>query len=118
MKILIAAFTKANRLRIKETVHSVVDEGRIFEAQEVKSAIEIIIGEYPDVIVMDMHFSDGSGFDLLDYIYDHDLEIFLIVLADFDSPKQKNACYEKGAHYCFDKYRDYEMLPMVLEEYA
>jgi two-component system, OmpR family, response regulator len=82
-------------------------------------AVERIAAAAPDVLILDLHLRDGSGFGVL-----RSLERAghrrpkVIVLTGFDQPQYRREAETLGADAFLDKSRDYHRLPVLLNSYA
>jgi two-component system, OmpR family, response regulator len=82
-------------------------------------AVERIAAAAPDVLILDLHLRDGSGFGVL-----RSLERTsprrprVIILTGFDQPQYRREAETLGADAFLDKSRDYHRLPVLLNDYA
>lgn len=54
----------------------------IFEADGVKSGMELISRINPDIVLLDVEMNDGTGFDLLNSLNDYNFELIFITAHD------------------------------------
>jgi len=82
-------------------------------------AVERIAASAPDVLILDLHLRDGSGFGVL-----RSLERAgarrpkVIILAGFDLPQYRREAETLGVDAFLNKSRDYHRLPVLLSGYA
>ena len=69
-----------------------------------------------DVIILDLHLKQGTGFGVMRALATTQLKPRIIVLTNYDLPEYKNAAIALGATHFLDKARDYGRLPEVLHE--
>ena len=69
-----------------------------------------------DVIILDLHLKQGTGFGVMRALATAHLKPRIIVLTNYDLPEYKNAALALGATHFLDKARDYGRLPEVLHE--
>ena len=69
-----------------------------------------------DVIILDLHLKQGTGFGVMRALATAQLKPRIIVLTNYDLPEYKNAALALGATHFLDKARDYGRLPEVLHE--
>jgi len=117
MKLLIADDSELLRISLKKLLHSVQEIEQVFEAADPHEAIDVITRHYPDVMILDLSFHKGNGFDVMDYLLEHDLEVVVIVLTNFATEHNEQKSYDKGADYFFDKSHEYEQLEQVIKAY-
>jgi len=118
MKLLIADDSELLRQSLKKLLHPVQEIDQVFEAADPAEAIHLIDQYYPDVLILDLRFHEGNGFEVMDHLIDHDLEMLVIVLTNFATQHNEHKCYDKGAHYFFDKSHEYERLEEVIRGFA
>mgnify|MGYP006285904077 FL=1 len=118
MKLLIADDSEILRISLKKLLQPVQEIDQVFEASDPVGAIDMINRYYPDVMILDLRLHDGNGFEVMDYLAEHSLEILVIVLTNFATEHNEQKSYDKGAHYFFDKTHDYEQLEQVIRSYA
>lgn len=85
MKILVVEDERNIREAIVQMIGIYVSEShQVFEAESVKSAVEIIPLIKPDVLFLDIQLRDGSGFDVLSRIaYDNISVVFITAYEQF-----------------------------------
>jgi DNA-binding NarL/FixJ family response regulator len=67
-----------------------------------------------DVLVLDLHLKQGTGFGVLRALATAKRKATVIVLTNYDLPEFKSAALALGATYFLDKSRDYWLLPELL----
>jgi len=118
MKLLIADDSEILRMSLKKLLHPIQEIDQVLEAENPKGAIDLINTYYPDVMILDLRLDHGSGFEVMDHLLEHDLEMVVIVLTNFATDYNKQRSYDKGADYFFDKSHDYEQLEQLIRTYA
>ena len=117
MKILIADDSNLLRVSIRKFIEPFSEMHQIFESVDIHSTIDAICEVHPDIIILDLSFPDGNGFEVLDFLIEHDLDIMVIVLTNFANRHNEAKCFEKGASFFFDKSHEYEKLEGIIREY-
>ncbi len=70
---------KDSRKRIKHYLKEKFSEIKIIsEAQSVKSGLESMIAQPPDLLFLDAHLPDGTGFELLSQLKSFDFEVIFV----------------------------------------
>ncbi len=103
MKILIVDDSKEIRDRILRLIASKTDFTKVLQAETLHQAKEIISGETPEVLLLDIKLPDGTAFDILDSIDRTTYSPIIIILTNYDLPSYREEAREKGASYFFDK---------------
>lgn len=69
----------------------------------------------PDVAILDVRLSQGSGVEVLGDIKRCAPESKIIMLTNFVDPENRNACIDHGADYFFDKSIELEKAVALLQ---
>lgn len=88
----------------------------IGQSGSVKVATENILRLRPDVILIDIRLSDGSGLDALKELQMHGLKTPSIVTTFDPYPEHRKLAMERGATYFFDKAKELWKIPVVLKQ--
>jgi len=105
--------------RIGELIHRLPRIDLIGTVDTEAEAVERIATSAPDVLILDLHLRDGSGFGVL-----RSLERAatrrpkIIILTGFDLPQYRREAETLGADAFLNKSRDYHRLPVLLSSYA
>lgn len=82
-------------------------------------AVEQIASCAPDVLILDLHLRDGSGFGVLRSLGQTSApRPKVIVLTGFDLPQYRREAETLGVDAFLNKSRDYHRLPALLSGYA
>jgi len=87
------------------TVEGTCTVGRASRAAE---AIEGILAEHPDMVVLDLKLADGSGFDVLRAVHRAAPGIDVYMLTNFASEPYRRLAERLGARDFFDKTTEFE----------
>jgi CheY-like chemotaxis protein len=85
-------------------------------AETEAAAIALVAHGTVDVIILDLHLRQGTGFGVMRALATTQFKPLIIVLTNYDLPEYKNAAFTLGATHFLDKVRDYGRLPEVLLE--
>ena len=80
------------------------------------AALAILADQEVDVIVLDLHLRQGTGFGVLRGLPNDSKRPVVIVLTNYDLAEYRRAATVLGAQYFLDKTREIDQLPTVLEE--
>ena len=78
------------------------------EAQSARAAIRDILALRPDLVLLDVHLAEGSGFDVLNAVHVNAPEIDVCMLTSFTAGAYRELARRLGAHAVFDKNREVE----------
>jgi len=104
------------RVRLAEMFDDDANVAIVGEAETAAAAIEGILRERPDVVVLDVQLVDGSGLEVLREIRRVDPDIVFIVFTGYPTPQYRKACMEMGAGYFLDKNTEFERVKQIVVE--
>jgi len=84
------------------------------EAESPKDAINGILDQQPDWVVLDFQLVGGTGVDVLKAVRPKAPSINFIVLTNDPSPQYRRACMESGAGWFFDKSTEFAKIRDVI----
>ena len=87
-------------------------------AAGVQAAIEGILAERPDVVILDMQLADGTGFDVLRAVRARAPEIDVYFLSNFAADPYRQLATRLGARGFFDKSNEFTRIRDVVVERA
>src|SRR5436190_424445 len=71
-------------------------------------AISGILETRPDLVVLDVHLAEGSGFDVLRALHAQAPELEVVVLTNYSADPYRQIAERFGARALFDKTREFE----------
>jgi DNA-binding NarL/FixJ family response regulator len=110
-----AANVRRNVALLLEALAGVVIVG---EAENSETALEAIRACRPDVAVIDLWLSTGSGIELISALSHTFPEIVTIALTNHSGPAFRAACKTAGAHYFFDKTTEFDAACRTIDNLA
>jgi DNA-binding NarL/FixJ family response regulator len=116
MRVLLVEDSKLLTERLTEALDQISAIRLIATAETEAAAIAVIASEAVDVIILDLHLKQGTGFGVMRALATTQFKPQVIVLTNYDLPEYKNAAFTLGATHFLDKARDYSRLPEVLLE--
>lgn len=87
----------------------------VIHAGTYQEAIEMLAEFKPNIILLDINLPDKSGIELLKKIREKDQEIVVIMITNHATPEYEKLCKKLGAQYFFDKSKDFQLIPEVIE---
>lgn len=85
-------------------------------AETEQQAIDVIASSLPDVIVLDLHLKQGTGFGVLEALRGLRKPPTAIVLTNYDLPQYRERATALGAKYFLDKSNEFDRLPQIIAE--
>lgn len=117
MNILIADDSEIIRESIIKSLLSMKNIDKIYEADNVPNAIELLNTIKPDISLIDIKMPGGSGFDVLKVAKQKEINSLSIMLTNFTFKHYENKSIEAGADYFFDKALDFDKVFTVIDEF-
>jgi DNA-binding NarL/FixJ family response regulator len=116
LRVLLVEDSKVLAERIGELI-SLIDGVNLIGTTDAEAvAVSVASRESIDVIVLDLHLKQGTGFGVLRALSASGKRPAIIVLTNYDLPEYKTAALALGATHFLDKARDYDRLPQLIEE--
>jgi len=116
LRVLLVEDSKVLTERLTEAIGQIADVELIGTADTEAAALAAVKRESIDVIILDLHLKQGTGFGVMRALAAAQLRPRIVVLTNYDLPEYKNAAIALGATHFLDKARDYGRLPEVLHE--
>ena len=116
LRVLLVEDSKVLTERLTEAIRQIPEVDLIGTADTEAGALAAVKRESVDVIILDLHLKQGTGFGVMRALAATQLRPRIIVLTNYDLPEYKNAAIALGATHFLDKARDYGRLPEVLHE--
>jgi two-component system OmpR family response regulator len=116
LRVLLVEDSKILVERLTEAIHQIPAVNLVATADTEASAIACVRRESVDVIILDLHLKQGTGFGVMRALAATSLKPRILVLTNYDLPEYKNAALALGATHFLDKGRDYNRLPELLLE--
>ena len=80
-------------------------------AERADEAVQTILAQRPDAVVLDVHLAEGSsGIDVLRALHDQAPEIDVFMLTNFASNQNRRLCERLGARAVYDKSTEFERM--------
>ncbi len=112
------AFIVENSPSIRERLGALLGEVKgvsiVGEAATPPAAVEGILRTRPDVVVLDIHLTGGSGIEVLRRVRSEAPGVVFIVLTNHPNPQYRRACMEAGASHFLDKTAEFGKLREVI----
>jgi DNA-binding NarL/FixJ family response regulator len=103
--------------RLRETVLSVSGVQLVGTVDCEADAVEALLRLPIDVLVLDLHLRQGTGFGVLRALrQNRSAAVVSIVLSNYDLAEYRRAAAALGAEYLLDKLREFDCLPRILQQ--
>lgn len=102
--------------RLVNLLNETLDIGKIAYRNNYEEGKKLLETEAFDVILLDISMPGRSGLDLLRFIKRNNYPITVIVMTNESDPYYRRICNILGADYYFDKFKDFEKIPVVISQ--
>jgi two-component system OmpR family response regulator len=116
LRVLLVEDSKVLTERLAEAIRQIADVELVGTADTEAAAVAAVKRDAVDVIILDLHLKQGTGFGVMRALATNQLKPRIVVLTNYDLPEYKNAALALGASHFLDKSRDYGRLSEVLRE--
>ena len=110
MKVLIAEGSPSVREGFARLVSNMDGVRLVGKAQDVTEAKILTRQILPDLAILDVGLSSGSGMELLRQIKKDVPDCTVFMITDFPHPFYRRRCFEAGAEFFFDKFTELDAL--------
>ncbi len=80
------------------------------------SAIELIMNTNPDVVILDIFLTGGSGIHVLKNIRGKKMMSKIIMLTNYAQDEYRKKCFEEGADFFFDKSTEFDRVVEIISK--
>jgi two-component system OmpR family response regulator len=116
LRVLLVEDSPVLTEHLTEAIQQITDVSLIGTADTEAAAVAAVKSESVDVIILDLHLRQGTGFGVMRALAMKQPPPRIIILTNYDLPEYRKAALALGATYFLDKARDYDRLPEVLHE--
>ena len=103
MKVYLVEDSALIRERLAAMLRTLEGLEIVGEAEAPEAALLGIKASRPDVVILDLQLSGGSGLSVLRQLHDFAPNVVPIVLTNYALPQFREECLAAGATYFFDK---------------
>jgi len=107
MKIFLVEDSLVARGQLAAMLATIPGAEIVGEAQSALPAIRDILDLRPDLVLLDVHLAEGSGFDVLNAVHVNAPEIDFCLLTSFASHSYRQLAGRLGAGAVFDKHSEF-----------
>ena len=116
VSILLADDAAVLRRNVRKLMSNTGITLEIHEAESVCDTLCYLRRYSTDLLILDLQFPDGTGFDVLKHISVLEVRPLVVVLTNFPSEVNHVRARELGADYFLDKSYEYEQVLSILEK--
>jgi two-component system OmpR family response regulator len=117
LSVLLVEDSRVLAERLRETLLSVPGVQLAGTVDSEADAVAALQRQPVDVVLLDLHLRQGTGFGVLRAIpSDQVKKTVVIVLTNYDLAEYRRAAAALGAKHFLDKLRDFDRLPIILQQ--
>jgi DNA-binding NarL/FixJ family response regulator len=114
MKIFIVDDSELVVERVRALLSDIEGLEFIGQATNANDAVEAILKQKPDVVILDIRLIGKNGMNVLERIKKEHSPPIVIMLTNYPYPQYREKCRKLGAEYFFDKVTEIESFVKVL----
>ena len=118
LRVLVVEDSKRVTERLRELLDEIPSVQTVEAVESELEAVSLVSRAMPDVIILDLHLREGTGFGVLRSIYTARPRPIVVVLTNFALPQYRTQAEALGVEYFLDKSREYDRLPEILSDIA
>ena len=80
------------------------------------AAVAAIATQHPELVILDLHLKQGTGFGVLAAVAQMPKPPVAIVLTNYALPQYRERAHALGARYFLDKSYEFDRLPAIIAE--
>ncbi len=108
MQVFLVEDSPMVRERLEAMLTEVLGTQIVGRAAGATAAIRDILATRPDLVVLDIQLTEGSGFDVLRELHAKAPELDVVMLSNYSSDPYRQIAERFGARAFFDKSREFE----------
>jgi two-component system, OmpR family, response regulator len=114
LRVLLVEDSRVLAERLAETLEPLAGVELVAAVADEASAVGVAAAEQVDVIILDLQLREGTGFGVMQRLGAKRPTI--IVFTNYVLPEYQRRAAVLGVDYFLNKARDYEKLPLLLQE--
>jgi two-component system OmpR family response regulator len=118
LQILLVEDSAVLAERLSELLNHIPGVNLVDTVDNERAAVAIARSQAIDVMILDLHLRQGTGFGVLRALADQPRRTVAVVLTNYALPQYQRAARALGVRYFLDKAREFERIPDVLREIA
>jgi len=115
-KLLLVEDSSVLATRVAEIIGEIPEIDLVAVVDSETAALRELKGRRIQILVLDLHLKDGSGFGILRAVSAAPEKPYVLVLTNHDSATYESRAIELGASAFLDKARDFDRLPEILKK--
>ena len=118
MRVFLVEDSALLRSRLETMLASIPGARTVGHASGATDAIQAILAQRPEAVVLDIHLEQGNGFDVLQALQKAELRTSVFVLTNYPNEAYRRKAQSLGARGFFDKSGEFDALREALAALA
>jgi len=118
LRVLVVEDSRRVTERLRELLDQIPEVETVGAVESELEAVSSLAEVAPDVLILDLHLKQGTGFGVLRGMPASRPRPTVVVLTNFALPQYRLQVESFGVEYFLDKAREYDRLPEILREIA
>jgi DNA-binding NarL/FixJ family response regulator len=118
LRVLVVEDSKRVTERLRELLDQIPEVETVGAVESELDAVSTLADVTPDVVILDLHLKQGTGFGVLRGMPASRPPPTVVVLTNFALPQYRSQVEALGVEYFLDKAREYDRLPEILRTIA
>jgi DNA-binding NarL/FixJ family response regulator len=114
MKVFLVEDSALLRSRLETLLAAIPGARTVGHAAGADDAVQAILAQRPDAVVLDIHLEQGNGFDVLQALQKAESKAAVYVLTNYPNEAYRRKAQALGARGFFDKSSELEALRAAL----
>lgn len=118
LSVIVVEDSPIVRERLVDLLHGEVGVEIVGQYADAQSAINGIQKSNPDVVLLDIKLTAGSGMDVMKFVTQYVPQVKVIVLSNYTEPQYRSRYLAAGAIEVLDKSNEFNRVPAILRSVA
>jgi DNA-binding NarL/FixJ family response regulator len=114
MRVFLVEDSALLRSRLETLLQAIPGARAVGHASGASDAVQAILAQRPDAVVLDIHLEQGNGFDVLQALQQAGLQTRVFVLTNYPNEAYRRKAASLGARGFFDKSHELDALRAAL----
>lgn len=115
MKVLIIDNSVEITVRLKDFLLDIASIDSIDIAYSIHKARTLFVTIQPEVVIMDLHLTEGSSIDLIRFFDQQNPKPCIIVMSSYPYHDVRMHCLNAGAHYFLSKTDEFFQMTSIIK---
>lgn len=116
MRVLIADDSLAVVERLADLLKEIPGIQIVGIAQDAPEAIQFIVQESPDALILDLQMPGGTGLEVLRTVRQSHPSLCVLICTNYPFSHYREECFAAGANYFLDKSAEFDKIPQIFRD--